>query len=150
MNINPYFSTRPKACPHSPHDIEMLLLKFTLKEALFLRKCVSYDQRLFLYLDQETTDSESPVMYLTRASEPDIAVALRIENLAQAVDKFVDSFIYETSMDLDKVHIHTTAAPISAAIPWPAFRRLPTKTLLSTTNVKDFIDATNEFAAASG
>lgn len=126
MSTNRYFSSRPKPCPMTSHDTEMVLLKHTLRSGLVLNKCLSYAGRLFMFTQE---DDEGTVLSITRTSEPDISTDLRVENLSKAVDMFVNTFIYETATDIGAISIHTTDSPDSPCIPWSALRRLPLDSL---------------------
>ena len=141
MSTNRYFSSRPKPCPGSHHDTEMVLLKHTMRSGLLLGKCLSYDGRIFMFTNG---DEEGTVLSIVRTSEPDISTDLRVDNVSKAVDKFVDMFIYESNVDINAVSIHTTDSLDSPCIPWSALRRCQLDALAGET-LQEYLDVANTF-----
>lgn len=106
-----YFGTKVRSCPIDDKDTEMLLLKLLLREALSSGLAVGYNTRLFAIPTEDK-------IIIVRASEPDRAIEISRKRLADAVDRFVDAFVYESDAVLDKVLFYHSADTTDAANTW--------------------------------
>jgi hypothetical protein len=107
---NRYFSQKPKNCPQTSEDTELLVFKLLINLALLEGLAASYQERIFI---DHTGDS----LILFRKTEDEASIVLQPDKPAFAVDLFVQQFIFEAGLDFSALRIHagdSTKAAISA------------------------------------
>jgi hypothetical protein len=106
---NRYFSQKPRNCPVTSEDVELLEFKIILNLALQEGLALSYQDRIFM-------DRAGGGLTLFRKSEDESSIVLQPEKTAYAVDLFVQQFIFEAKLDLLALRVHagdSTKAAIS-------------------------------------
>lgn len=111
-----YFGTKVRACPVDDKDTEMLLLKLLLREALKQHQAIGYNARLFAIPDDDS-------ITIVRMAEPDKAIVVSKKRLADAVDRFIDAFVYESDADLANVFVYYSADTTDEAVSWSWMRQ---------------------------
>lgn len=114
-----YFGTKVRSCPIDSKDVEMLFMKITLKEAVSCGLAISYDNRIFVIPSKER-------LSIIRITEPDRAIELSPKKAADAVDRFVEAFVYEVGSDLDKVVVYHTGDSSDRGTSWSHLKNLIT------------------------
>lgn len=110
--MNSYFGYAVRNCPIEARDIEMLLLKLTLKSALLSGSALSYEGRIFLSLNG-TKD-----FIIVRMSEPTNGIIISGNRPAEAIDRFVLAFIYEEGSNIDKIQIYKSTSIDDVSVTW--------------------------------
>lgn len=110
--MNNYFGYAVRNCPIELRDIEMLLLKLTLKAALLSGSALSYEGRIFLSLNNNKD------FIIVRMSEPTNGIIISGNKPAEAIDRFVLSFIYEEGSNIDKIQIYKSTSIDDVSFTW--------------------------------
>lgn len=129
-----YFGTKIRTCPVEDRDIEMLLLKMLLREALLQGLALSYENRIYVIPAKDR-------LSIVRMTEPDRAVDIPVRRPADAVDRFIESFIFESDADINKVIIYHSSDSSDAGTTW-GFAKVALKglwTLLGHNSLPDIL-----------
>jgi hypothetical protein len=100
-----------RACPVDDKDAEMLLLKLAIKEALCAGTAVGYSSRLCVI------PSDDKIL-IVRTSEPTKAIEVSRKRPADAVDRFIDAFVYESDADLNMILFYHSVDTTDTANSW--------------------------------
>jgi len=101
-------------CPYDSFDIELLLLKLAIRAAILSEHAVGYKDKILLLPPNNTADNFS----IFRRLEPSSAVFVHKKRPAEAVDRFVLTFIYEQDLNVDDVRFYLDAAADAGATTW--------------------------------
>lgn len=102
-------------CPFDPSDIEMLLLKLTVRAAILSNNAVGYKDKILLL---PPTHQDADTFSLFRRSEPASAIFVPHRRAAEAVDRFIASFVYEQDCNMNDVLFYQDAQADSGARTW--------------------------------
>lgn len=109
-----YFGQKVRNCLIIRSDIEITLLKLFIQNALFAGLAVSYNNRVFLISNK----NENTPIQIVRSSEPTRAIEIPSNRVGDAVDRFIDSFVYEDDANLDNIIFHHSNDHTDAGNTW--------------------------------
>jgi hypothetical protein len=112
-----YFGQKVRACLIHESDVEMTLLKLVARRHLEAGKAVSYKGKLFIVPSR----NGGPIS-IVRTSEPDTSVEVPCRRIPDAVDRFIDAFIFEANSTTQEVIFHVTADISSPGARWQFLR----------------------------
>jgi hypothetical protein len=138
---NRYFSQKPRNCPQSSEDIELLIYKVIINLALSEGCAASYQERIFI---EVVGDS----LVLFRKSEDEASIVLQPDKPAFAVDLFVQQFIFEAGLSLSALRIHAGDSTRVAISAHQIARKLTADQLYSDTSDEIIMPVISQILAA--
>lgn len=90
-----------RACINSSQEAELTLLKLMLRQSIDSGSEVSYRNRMFILV-------RDTVFNIWRVGDPETYIEVPRNRAGDAVDRFIDGFVYETGADIADVTIHRT------------------------------------------
>lgn len=92
-----FFKIRP--CINSEQEAELVILKLFLRSAVKHGSCLSYRERMFLNI-------HATGYHILRPGNPETVIEVPLGRPGDAVDRFIDGFVYETGSSLGDIIIH--------------------------------------------
>jgi hypothetical protein len=91
------FKIRP--CINSATEAELLILKLLLRQAISSGSEISYRNRMFILIRDQ-------FFHIMRSGDPETCIEVPRGRAGDAVDRFIEGFVYETGSTILDVIIH--------------------------------------------